>query len=199
MTLSLSDLTAEKSLAPGSEDGKETLSGDDGLQVSLAVTAGGVAVAVKEKHHSLSSAKSKSLAQWKRARQRISRPSRPSFTHHRRCFATRLQEVLSTSRWPTPPPLPSSSLVTGTLRNPRRNCWYGNNPEMLSHREGQSAHFFRLSYLRAGHVCQKLRNVGRPKRLGLGFHCLGVGNRPHMRFFWPEKCSVFCSRDRLHG
>jgi hypothetical protein len=62
MTLSLSDLTAENSLVPGSEDGKETLSGDDGLQVSLAVTAGGGA-AVKEKHHSLSSAKSKSLAQ----------------------------------------------------------------------------------------------------------------------------------------
>lgn len=41
MTLSLSDLTAENSLVPGSEDGKETLSGDDGLQVSLAVTAGG--------------------------------------------------------------------------------------------------------------------------------------------------------------
>ena len=63
MTLSLSDLTAENSLVPGSEDGKETLSGDDGLQVSLAVTAGSGAVAVKEKHHSLSSAKSKSLAQ----------------------------------------------------------------------------------------------------------------------------------------
>lgn len=45
MTLSLSDLTAENSLVPGSEDGKETLSGDDGLQVSLAVTAGGGAAA----------------------------------------------------------------------------------------------------------------------------------------------------------
>ena len=42
MTLSLSDLTAaEESLAPGSEDGKEVLSVDDGLQVSLAVTGGG--------------------------------------------------------------------------------------------------------------------------------------------------------------
>lgn len=40
MTLSLSDLTAEKSLVPGSEEGKETLSGDDGLQVSLVVTGG---------------------------------------------------------------------------------------------------------------------------------------------------------------
>lgn len=63
MTLSLSDLTAENSLVPGSDDGKESLSGDDGLQVSLAVTAGGGAATVKEKHHSLSSSKSKSLAQ----------------------------------------------------------------------------------------------------------------------------------------
>ena len=55
MTLSLSDLTAEKSLVPGSEDGKETLSGDDGLQVSLVVAggAGGGGSTVKEKHHSL--------------------------------------------------------------------------------------------------------------------------------------------------
>ena len=55
MTLSLSDLTAEKSLVPGSEDGKETLSGDEGLQVSLVVAggAGGGGSTVKEKHHSL--------------------------------------------------------------------------------------------------------------------------------------------------
>ena len=55
MTLSLSDLTlAEKSLVPGSEEGKETLSGDDGLQVSLVVAgAGGGGSTVKEKHHSL--------------------------------------------------------------------------------------------------------------------------------------------------
>ena len=56
MTLSLSDLTAEKSLVPGSEDGSETLSGDDGLQVSLVVTGGGSSGGgtVMEKHHSLS-------------------------------------------------------------------------------------------------------------------------------------------------
>ena len=55
MTLSLSDLTAEKSLVPGSEDGKETLSGDDGLQVSLVVTGGSSGGGtVMEKHHSLS-------------------------------------------------------------------------------------------------------------------------------------------------
>jgi len=41
MTLSLSDLTAENSLVPGSDDGREPLSGDDGLQVSLVVTGGG--------------------------------------------------------------------------------------------------------------------------------------------------------------
>ena len=56
MTLSLSDLTAEKSLVPGSDDGREPLSGDDGLQVSLVVTGGGRSGGgtIMEKHHSLS-------------------------------------------------------------------------------------------------------------------------------------------------
>ena len=56
MTLSLSDLTAEKSLVPGSDDGREPLSGDDGLQVSLVVTGGGRGGGgtIMEKHHSLS-------------------------------------------------------------------------------------------------------------------------------------------------
>ena len=62
MTLSLSELTlAEKSLVPGSEEGKETLSGDDGLQVSLVVTGGSSGGGtVMEKHHSLSKSKCQS-------------------------------------------------------------------------------------------------------------------------------------------